>query len=162
VSENGNEWFIAERARALARMHLTRREDLRVTHVGKGFGLEYVVYITRKSEKDSVRQFGVVLRASQSPVTEHYLNRILRPTMQSFQRGGEYPYPVCLFYFTMEDNQGYYTWVAEPVLAEGGKPRLMVHSSASCKPLDREALDKIVSQVDAWYDAFFSSMVVGA
>jgi hypothetical protein len=162
VSANGNEWFVAERARALARMHLTRRDDLRVTHAGKEFGLEYIVFITRKGEKDSVRQLGVVLRAARDPVTEHHLNRVLRPTMQAFQRDGEYPYPVCLFYFTMQDNQGYFTWVAEPVRTESGKPRLMLHSSASCKPLDREALDRIVSQVDGWYDAFFSSMVVGA
>ena len=82
--------------------------------------------------------------------------------MESFLRVSEFPYPVCLLYFTMEDNRGYYTWIAEPVLTEDGKPRLQVHSAADCKNFDREALDKIVSQVDAWYDAFFASIVVGA
>jgi hypothetical protein len=81
--------------------------------------------------------------------------------MQSFSRVQEFPYPVCLLYFTMEDNQGYYTWIAEPVLTGDGKPQLQMHATADCKKLDREALDKMVSQVDAWYGAFFASIVVG-
>jgi hypothetical protein len=62
----------------------------------------------------------------------------------------------------MEDNQGCYTWVVEPVPTPDGTPRLQVHAAASCTRLDREALDRIVSRVEAWYDAFFASMVVGA
>jgi hypothetical protein len=164
MSENGQEWFVAERSKVLARVYLTRRDDLVIRDPGAGrdVGLEYLVGITREGEKSSVRQFGVVLRAARDRVTEEHLNKILRPTMESFLRVGEFPYPVCLLYFTMDDNQGYYTWIAEPTLTEDGKPRLQVHSTADCKKLDREALDKIVSQVDAWYDAFFANIVVGA
>jgi hypothetical protein len=162
MSESGKEWFVAERARALALMHLTRRDDLAVTEAGRDVGLDYLVSISREDKKPSVRQFGIVLRATRSPVTEEHLNKVLRPTMQSLLRVGEFPFPVCLFHFTMEDNRGYYTWIAEPVLAEDGKPRLQLHAAASCQKLDREALDRIVSQVDAWYDAFFSGIVLGA
>jgi len=143
-------------------MHLTRRDDLIVTPAGKDGGLDYLVSLTWKNEKPSLRQFGVILRAARKPANEEQLNKLLRPIMQSLQRVGEFPYPVCLFYFTMEDNQGYYTWVAEPVLTDDGKPQLQNHAAASCHKLDGPGLDRIVSQVSAWYDAFFSSIVVSA
>ncbi len=162
MNANENEWFITERARALARMHLTRRDDLIVTQAGKDIGLDYVVYLTRKKEKPSLRQFGVLVRAARKPVTEEQLNRILRSSMQSSRNNAEFPYPVCLLYFTMQDNRGYSTWVVEPLLTEERKPRLYKHSTASCKLLDRPALDVIVQQVSAWYDVFFSSIVVSA
>src|SRR5262245_27420486 len=58
--------------------------------------------------------------------TEGRLNKILRPTQESFFQVREFPYPVCLLYFAMEDNQGYYTWIVEPVLTEDGKPQLQM------------------------------------
>jgi hypothetical protein len=108
MSDSEQEWFIAERARALAMVHLTRRDDLVVTQAGRDVGLEYVVYITRGDGERSLRQFGVFLRGTKSAVTEEHLNKVLRPAMQSFQRVGQFPYPVCLFHFTMDDDQGYY------------------------------------------------------
>jgi hypothetical protein len=162
MSENGKDWFVVERARALAWVHLTERDDLVIAPAGKDVGLDYLVSLTKKDDKPSLRQFGVILRAARKPVTLNQLDKLLRPTMQSLQRVGEFPYPVCLLYFTMEDNRGYYTWVAEPLLTSDGKPQLQRRAAASCNPLDRPALDRIVSQVSAWYEAFFSSIVVSA
>jgi hypothetical protein len=163
MTKNDQEWFVAERTRALALRYLTRRDDLVVTEAGRGVGLEYVVYITRGEEAQgrSVRQFGVFLRGTKNAVTEEHLDKVLRPTMQGFLRTGQFPYPVCLFYFTMDDDQGYFTWVAEPAVAEEG-PRLLMHAEAHCRKLDRAALDEIVSRVDRWYDAFFASIAVKA
>src|SRR5262245_25210559 len=98
------EWFVAERTRALAMVHLTRRDDLVVTQAGQEVGLELIVYL---KNKQSLRQFGVFLRGTKSAVTEEHLNKVLRTTMQAIARAGEFPYPVCLFHFTMDDDQGY-------------------------------------------------------
>jgi hypothetical protein len=81
--------------------------------------------------------------------------------MQSLLRVGPFPYPVCLFYFTMDDDQGYYSWVAEPAV-EAGQPRLLMHAAPHCRKLDAAALDDIVQKVDHWYDAFFSRIAVKA
>src|SRR5436309_387823 len=162
MSESKQDWFIAERTRALALMHLTRRDDLVVTETrGPDIGLDYVVSISKEDGEQSLRQFGVVLCGTKSPVTEDQLNKTLRPTMQAFQRTGQFPYPVCLLYFSMDDDQGYYTWVAEPaVMADG--PRLIMHAKAHCRKLDREALDAIVASVHHWYEAFFGTIAVKA
>ena len=90
-----------------------------------------------------------------------HLDKVLRPTMQSFRGVGAFPYPVCLFHFTMDDDKSYYTWVAEPSVA-GGEARLLMHQTPHCRILNRAALDEIVGQVDRWYDAFFGRIAVEA
>jgi hypothetical protein len=70
-----------------------------------------------------------------------------------------FPFPVVLFFFTMENNEGWYTWVAEPVVSPGGAFELVQHSEASCRPLDTEAINEIVEAVDRWYDAFFAKAI---
>jgi hypothetical protein len=161
MSQQNQQWFVAERARALALVHLTRRDDLVVKKAEEGVGLEFMVYIHKQSGESSVRPFGVFLRVTKSPVIEAQLAKVLQPTMQSFRRVGPFPYPVCLFHFSMDDDQGYYTWVAEPVIAEG-QPRLLLHESARCRKLDEAALGEIVAEVDRWYDAFFARIAVKA
>src|SRR5438874_73864 len=149
MSASEQEWFVAERARALAMIHLTRRPDLVVTHGGRDVGLEYVVSITREGGEPSLRQFGVFLRGTRSAVTEDQLNKLLRPTLASLQRVGPFPYPVCLWHFTMDDDQGYQTWVAEPAVVDE-RPRLILHAAAHCRKLDRASLDELVAQVNRW------------
>lgn len=162
MPDNEQKWFVVQRARAMLVMHLTRRDDLIVKESAKETGPDYLVWISKENELPSVRQFGLFLRASVKTVTMPRLNKSLRPQVHALLRGKNFPYPVCLFYFTMQDDQGYYAWIVEPVLTEDGMPQLRRHTDASCAQLDRAALDKIVNQVNAWYDAFFSSIVVSA
>jgi hypothetical protein len=155
------EWFVTERARALAMVTLTRRDDLVIQSAGQGIGLQFIVSITKEKGEQSTRQFGVFLRGTKSAVTEAHLDKVLRPTLRSLLRQGQFPYPVCLLHFTMDDDQGYYTWVAEPAVAAQG-PRLLMHELAHCRKLDKAALDEIVDQVNRWYDAFFSQIAIKA
>ena len=161
MSEENQEWFVAERTRALAMVHLTRRDDLKVVKAEPGLGLEFIVAVAKESGVPSLRQFGVALRGTKSPVTVAHLDKVLRPTMQSFARRDAFPFPICLFHFTMDDDKGYYTWVAEPAVADG-EARLLRRQAAHCETLDRAALDQIVGQVDRWYDAFFGRITVEA
>jgi hypothetical protein len=47
MSQENLEWFIAERARALAIVYLTRRSDLAIKKAGVSVGLEFLVYISK-------------------------------------------------------------------------------------------------------------------
>lgn len=162
MTENTNQWFIAERSRALALMCLSHREDLVIKDVkDRGTGLDFMVSIVKEKEPLSVRQFGIVLRGAANPVTEERLNEELRPALKSFQSIGQFPYPTGLLHFTMQDDRGYFTWLAEPAVAEGG-PLLLLHSEAHCHKFDRGLLDGIVEAVDQWYDAFFARITVKA
>jgi hypothetical protein len=154
-------WFIAERSKALAMVVLTRRDDLVVRNAGQDTGLQFLVSFSKGNGEPAIRQFGVFLRGTKSPVIEAHLDRTLRPKMQSYLRKGPFPYPVCLFHFTMDDDQGYFTWVAEPAVADE-EPRLLLQEGPHSRKLDRAALDEIVDKVDRWYDVFFRQITVKA
>jgi len=147
--------LIRERASALATVYLTRRPDLTIREEIADIGIDLLVSL-HPEEKEGVRQFGVEFRGAVSAVAVHHANAVLRPSMQRMLRYGPFPFPVVLFFFTMANDEGWYTWAAEPVIAADGSPELRQHGEADCRPLDDEAVDKIVDQVDRWYDAFFA------
>jgi hypothetical protein len=150
--------FIAERARALALVYLTRREDLIVTEETTDVGVELWVTFNLE-DKEGHRKFGVELRGGWAAVTPDSANKGLYPSMQKMLRYGPFPFPVVLFFFTMEDSKGWYTWVAEPLVSSGGGFEIVPHGEASCRPLNTEAIDEIVEAVDRWYDAFFAKAI---
>jgi hypothetical protein len=96
--------------------------------------------------------FGVLLRAVPSPVTPEHANQVLGPTMGQFLGMRKFTYPVCLLFFTMREEQEFFSWLAEPTLTEGA-PKLVHHLSPNCVPLTNELLDQIVEAIVAWYDA---------
>jgi hypothetical protein len=64
-----------------------------------------------------------------------------------------------VFYFTVKDDQGYYAWAYEPVVTEGGQPRLKAPAKAPCHKLGNESLEEIVSALKRWYDAFYATIL---
>jgi hypothetical protein len=52
---------------------------------------------------------------------------------------------------SMVGNQGYYAWLQEPATS-GGVPRLRHHANPECKPLDLEALQAIVDDVNSYFE----------
>ncbi|GAB4202566.1 MAG: hypothetical protein OHK0022_25890 [Roseiflexaceae bacterium] len=58
----------------------------------------------------------------------------------------------------MQDEGAYYKWLLEPVLNEAGQPKLRPYTTRSLEKLDDAALDRIVTQVNLWYDALFQAL----
>jgi hypothetical protein len=152
------EVLIAKQVRALATMYLTRRSDLTVEEARGDLGLDLFVRLAPGGGQ-GVRQFGVELRGVFSSVTKVHADKVLRRSVREAQGYGPFGFPVCLFFFTMENNQGWYTWVAEPVV-QSGKALLRAHEEADCRPLHKGALDEIVARVNLWYDAFFQNLAL--
>ncbi len=156
--EHQRQILIEKRARALAMMLLTHRADLLVEEVKDDIGLDYIVRF-HTERKEGLREFGVELRGAWAAVTKDQADKVLRPALQRMKRYGPFPRPVCLFFFTMEKDGAWYTWVAEPVAAEGETPRLRSCDEPDCRPLDKRALKDVLGRVDAWYDALFPSLI---
>jgi hypothetical protein len=133
------EWFVAERARSLAAVFLTRRDDLDLEDSKEQTGLDYLVHIVH-DHRPTGKSFGILLRGAMSPVTARHANKVLRPTVASFGRLSPFHYPVCLFFFTMRDDQGYYSWLLEPVITDQGSPQLTSRTEPDCRKLDDDAL----------------------
>ncbi len=143
-------------------MHLSHRMDLVIKVVkDQDAGLTFMLAILKANEVPSARQFGIVLSGSVGPATEEQIIELLLPAMASFSRVGAFPYPVGLLHFTMEDDQGYFTWLAELDVTEAG-PRLLLHSEPHCVKLDCDLLATIVRAENQWYDLFFARIAVKA
>ncbi len=150
--------FIAKRVRALAIMYLTRRDDLLVEEDAPELSHDLIVRF-RPKDKEGARQFGVVVRGAWESVSKEQAEKVLRPFLQKIKRRGPRSFPTCLFFFTMKENQGWYAWVAEPVVTTDGKPRLRMHEHALCQPLNKAAVNDLVAQVDWWFDAFYGTLI---
>ena len=149
--------LIGERVRALATILLTRGEAVSIHEVAEDSGLDLIVTI-RSRGKLGLRQFGVELRGVWARVTAEHANAVLRPSMQQMLRYGPFPFPVALFFYTMEDGRGWYTWCNEPLILSNGKIELQLRSEAFCSPLDEAAVDDIIDRVNVWYDAFYTKI----
>jgi hypothetical protein len=148
--------FTELRARALTEVLLSGREDLSVHSLGEAdYGIDHLV--TLHSERPGLRQFAVQLRATYSSVSAKTANILLSSVLKSFTRYGPFPYPIVLFYFTMMDSQGWYTWVFKPVGGENGTMTLQMQQEADCQPLDEKALDQIIACANRWYDFSFGT-----
>ncbi len=152
--ETKGSWFIKERAIHLAILRLTRREDLVVTQPAAEYGLDILVEI-HKDKKATGRMFGVQIQGS----------RRLRKTPVDSSGGDKFtvsapipliledlPFPLCLFIFEMENDEGCYRWINKPIILSDSIPKLSLIKENIFKMLTGEELDNIVARVDAWYE----------
>jgi hypothetical protein len=151
MTDEAREQLLAEQVRALATIILTRRGDLTVRETRRDTGLDFHVHIDRE-DKPMRLVFGVLLRGVPSPVTAGQANKVLGPTMGQFRGMRKFTYPVCLFLFTLREEQAFFSWLAEPVVT-GGAPKLLHREKAACVALTDEQLSRVVEEVVAWYDA---------
>jgi hypothetical protein len=151
MTNDFHERFLAERVRALATVVLTRRGDLTIVETQQDTGLDFHVSIDRE-DKPMRLTFGILLRGLSAPATVDHADKILGPTMGQFQGMRKFTYPLCLFFFTMREDQAFFSWLAEPVVT-GGAPKLVHHHNANCVELTDDHLCRVIEQIVGWYDA---------
>lgn len=158
VKERKREILIEKRAHALALMLLTRGADLLIEEVQDDIGLDVIVRFHSEG-KEGLREFGIQVKGLVSAETKDHADKALRASIQQTQRYGPSLRPVCLFLFAMENDGGWYTWIAEPI-EEDGKPLLRSCAEPDCRQLDKRALKEIIERVNVWYDAIYASVIV--
>ncbi|MCI0461187.1 MAG: hypothetical protein L0Z62_29925 [Gemmataceae bacterium] len=149
-------WFIAERGKALALVLLTRRDDLLVKETKEENGLDYTVHI-KTPDNLGDQPFGVYVASGMTPVTLDGASKQLQPVMEKVQSIGRFAFPVCVFYFTVKDDEGYHAWAYEPFVTPEGTLKLLLPAEARCRKLNNESLAEIVSAVQRWYEGFYST-----
>jgi hypothetical protein len=159
VTTAKREMLVEKRARALAMMLLTRRPELHIEEENQDFGFDYIVRF-RTPKKEGLREFAIEVKATSAAVTKDQADKAVRPALHQLNRHGPFLRPVCLFFFTMENDAAWYTWAAEPEISADGRALLRLHDKPDCRRLDEGSLGDILQRVDAWYDAVFPSVVV--
>jgi hypothetical protein len=141
-------WYLGLRAEALAIVYLTRREDLIVSKKLEDLGLDLLVTISRDGSQSS-RIFGIQLKAAVSTPDQADEDSI-RLKLKLDNALQEVPFPVCLFFFNVKNDRGYYKWIVEPVT--DSSLALCVNHSDRLKRLTDQEVDNIVTLVNSWYD----------
>ncbi|MEA5567092.1 MULTISPECIES: DUF4365 domain-containing protein [unclassified Anabaena] len=147
-------WYIGLRSEALAMVYLTRRDDLIVSPSQKNTaGLDFLVTITKDSMY-SGRLFGVEVKAkiSSDSLTQNGEVFKLKNSHNHQTLLRDLPFPVCLFFFTLDNDQGYYQWILEPIIKSENNAGLQLRDNNELKKLDNQAIDNIISLVNSWYD----------
>ena len=147
-------WYIGQRAEALAIMYLTNRDDLIVSRQQEEQGLDFLVTLLRNGSY-SGRLFGVEVKATASAPKLVQRDDIIeiKLDLEPLQSLAELPFPVCLFFFTLQNDQGYYKWLLEPVIECQKNSNLFFNDSNEFKNLSDEGIDKIISAVNNWYES---------
>jgi hypothetical protein len=148
-------WYLEERAEQLAIVYLSRRNDVVITRQrdGSDDGIDLLVSLL-KTGTSTGRVFGIEVKALRS-------NRQIHPASQreevriNLSKVGvprDIPFPLCLFVFIMETDEGYYRWVKKPAYGLSKKPQLLLNEENTFRKLSTEAVNEIVLDVQGWYD----------
>jgi hypothetical protein len=143
--------YIGRRTEALALVLLTSRADLTVMSPPADAGIDIIVSIVRK-KVHSFNHFGVILKGTTQEIhTARLANKVLNSRDSWKTTSASFNMPVCVFFFSMAGNQGYYAWLREPATS-GGNARLPHRTNLECKPLDVEPLQSIVDEVNSYFN----------
>jgi hypothetical protein len=146
-------WPIAQRAIQLAIVYFSRRSDLLITQPHEfDYGVDLLVSVTQHGQITG-RLFGVQIKASRhlqvkliNLANNEYMIKVATPEVLK-----DLPFPLCMVVFNMENDDGYYRWVLEPIV-EPNNANLRANTRDIFKKLTKEELDSIVEQVNQWYE----------
>jgi hypothetical protein len=151
----------ARRAEALATVYLTTRPDVQAF----GLGDRKAVDLFARIERDDGRPgaiFGVIVRGTAKALpTPRAADVYLAMVFKRFEKGPPLSVPVLILTFSMHDDAGYVTWMAEPS-GRGDAPKLIIHVHPKSVRATRDTLDDIVEKVNAWYDRVEKTMFIHA
>lgn len=97
----------------------------------------------------SGRQFGVVLKARMAGIKPPRMDaRTISREQAQFR---DTPFPVCMFFFSLDTDRAYYRWIVEP-RTDDGAATLDLPGQMLFSEMDPSSLAVIVDRVNAWYD----------
>lgn len=149
-------WFIEERAFAFASLVLTKRNAVAVRpYAGRDSAIDLLVEVL-KDGKSTMRFFGAqMIGYLDLPTIQDADERVLSHLGRDPIEAG---LPLCVFVIGVRKPEGIYRWVMEPVVDDGRailEPHVVRQRDAQQKwqPLDSGEAERLISQVNAYYDA---------
>lgn len=153
-TDDAQPWYLAERAEGLGVIYLTEDARVEVSRSPDTLSGLDIVATLRENGHLGGRIFGVEIMAGRSREAGHDNPRPtawpVPSSRESFFR--DIPFPVCFFYFTVDDDQGLWGWIKQPEANADTGPRLTFSSRVLLSPLTAQEVTKIVSEVDRWYN----------
>ena len=151
---------IGLRAELLAKLHLTRRLNVDVHPFDEGGkGTLELVCTIRSKEVRGFLPFGVMVWGTAKGLpTEDDATALARLRLKKTDRP-MYCIPVIALVFSMENDEGYFCWIAEPCNETG---KLLTVSRVRCKQFNAKQLDRITKRISDWYQIMQNDLIVEA
>lgn len=148
-----NDSIIGHRTQALATVALTRRDDVRLLEFPDDVVFDFFLRVLPEaSEQDQFMGTAVVVKGTSKPLDdEGAASEFAARTLERLASRPRFYFPVLMTVFSMQQDKGYYCWLAKPNVKDG--PRIEEYGPIRCHALDRDGLDRIVDDVRQWYRA---------
>lgn len=152
-----NVWYLGKRAEQLAFVYLSRREDVMITEQSQSsdYGVDYLVTLINNGEYTG-RMFGVEVKALKSTTQVQRIapdGSEAQINIKNVFVPKDIPFPLCLFVFIMETDEGYFRWLKKPVYDGQSHPLLRLNQSKLFRRLSSKTLDDVIIEVNNWYDS---------
>ncbi|MCP4698542.1 MAG: DUF4365 domain-containing protein [Gammaproteobacteria bacterium] len=148
-------WYIGQRAEQLAFVYLSRRDDLIIANGSDSHGLDLIVNITGNG-KFTGRMFGVQLKAYKTledVISERKKDCIeVKPGLKKARILKDIPFPMVMFLFGMDNDEGYYHWVNQKSLHEMINRNPESSCQTSFKKITNQNINCLVREINQWYD----------
>lgn len=155
--------YVGQRAELLANLVLTRRKDVEVLTLAdaKDAGFDILVRLMKPVVHEQfIPYFGVeILGTSTSLPDEPEATKYANQRWKHRRARGFGLFPVVLFLFSVEGDQGYYSWVMKPGVTGEGSPALGRVSPLRMAVLNKESLDNLLDDVVDWFEAMAEILV---
>ena len=137
------------RANQLAIVHLTRRRDISILQEPYVDAVRLDLLVSLLENGQDVKQYlAVEVKALSSQMQAEWVSQQVqrqRPELASLDL------PLCLFLFSMEDDQGYWQWLREPDNDCPDSHCLRTVKSRTVEPLTDAAISQALETVRRWY-----------
>jgi hypothetical protein len=155
--------FVSQRAELLARVVLTRREDIRILMLDdkRDVGIDLIAHImTANPGLPTNPYFGVQVKGTANPLDDkRAANRLANQLVRNFTAKAFILAPIILMIFSMEADRGYWGWIMEPLVDGPKSPSLHRAEKMEMTEINNESLDDLFSRVTSWFEAMGKVLV---
>lgn len=146
--------LLEQRALQLAILHLSRRDDLLISPSKDEYGIDLLVSLLLGG-KSKGRVFGIMVKAGRfvSVKTVGVEQNQFKLPINVPALPEDLPFPLALFVFNMEDDEGYCRWLLAPtptLATNASRPSLS--QAQTFRRVSPTTIDELIAQVNHWYD----------
>jgi hypothetical protein len=148
-------WFFEVRAEAFVSLMLTKQNDVKVVPDAgplHDMALDLRVEILKGGKSKSRFFYAQMVAHLDLPEMRRVELGVMSNGLTLERNPIEKSVPICVFVIGVRKPEGIYRWVVEPVV-EDGQASVRECLEANWHTLDEEGADRLIGQVNAWYDA---------
>jgi hypothetical protein len=152
-----------QRAELLAELVLTRRKDVQVGRMGQHHdaGIDLVARVNHPVMNGAILpHFGIEVNGTTEALDDEQAATRYAKRHHERDLKGLWFCPIVLFLFSMEGDQGYYSWLLEPAVSKERTPSLTKVAHLEMNKISKKSIDDLIEQVVEWFNVM--AEMVGA